>query len=170
MPPNARMVTIDVREVAAPCDTMFDVARAVDRWPRWLVHYRAVTFVERAADGGGVVCMSANRPFGLLNWPTSWTSEMQVRAGPGQPPEIRFRHIRGVTRGMQVLWNFVEHAGGTRVTILHMWNGPSWPLIGAVAARSVIGPVFVHGIASRTLAGLAQIAEDRARSSSWSGA
>ena len=32
-------------------------------------------------------------------------------------------------------------------------------LIGAVAATRVIGPVFVHGIASRTLAGLAATAE-----------
>jgi hypothetical protein len=40
-----------------------------------------------------------------------------------------------------------------------VWNGPSWPLIGELAARGVIGPVFVHGIASRTLAGLARAAE-----------
>jgi hypothetical protein len=36
---------------------------------------------------------------------------------------------------------------------------PGWPLIGPVAALAVIGPVFVHGIASRTLAGLAAAAE-----------
>jgi hypothetical protein len=35
-------------------------------------------------------------------------------------------------------------------------------LIGLVAARGVIGPVFVHGIASRTLAGLAHAAERKA--------
>jgi hypothetical protein len=32
-------------------------------------------------------------------------------------------------------------------------------LIGGFAATKVIGPVFVHGIASRTLAGLAAAAE-----------
>jgi hypothetical protein len=31
--------------------------------------------------------------------------------------------------------------------------------MGIVAAKMVIGPVFVHGIASRTLAGLAAVAE-----------
>jgi hypothetical protein len=170
MPPNARMVTVDVRDVAAPRAAIFALARAVDRWPELLDHYRAVTFIERTVDGGGVVCMSANRPFGFLDWPTSWTSEMEVRAGPGRAPEIRFRHIRGITRGMEVLWSFVEHPAGTRVTILHMWNGPSWPAIGAVAARSVIGPVFVHGIAARTLAGLAQIAERSPRSPAGSDA
>ena len=34
-----------------------------------------------------------------------------------------------------------------------------WPLIGVFAATAVIGPVFIHGIASRTLAGLARVAE-----------
>jgi hypothetical protein len=47
------------------------------------------------------------------------------------------------------------------VRIVHLWLGPSWPLIGGLAARAVIGPVFVHGIASRTLAGLAAVAESR---------
>ena len=46
--------------------------------------------------------------------------------------------------------------------IVHEWDGPAWPLIGKLAARMVIGPVFVHGIASRTLAGLAHAAERRA--------
>jgi hypothetical protein len=32
-------------------------------------------------------------------------------------------------------------------------------VVGGVAANSVIGPVFVHGIASRTLEGLALVAE-----------
>jgi hypothetical protein len=33
------------------------------------------------------------------------------------------------------------------------------PFIGIPAATLVIGPVFIHGIASRTLAGLAAAAE-----------
>jgi hypothetical protein len=40
-----------------------------------------------------------------------------------------------------------------------VWDGPRWPLVGGVAATQVIGPLFVHGIASRTLAGLAAVAE-----------
>jgi len=39
-------------------------------------------------------------------------------------------------------------------------------MIGAIAAKAVIGPVFVHGIASRTLAGLANVAERRQSSTS----
>src|SRR6266513_962333 len=38
-------------------------------------------------------------------------------------------------------------------------GGPAWPLLGPLAARLVIGPVFIHGIASRTLAGLKRVLE-----------
>ena len=98
----------------------------------------------------------------LGDWQTYWTSLMSVsRPGPGARPSIRFRHIRGVTTGMDVEWTFEPGptVGETLVRIVHVWNGPRWPLIGDVAARGVIGPVFVHGIASRTLAGLARVAE-----------
>ncbi|MDE3128353.1 MAG: SRPBCC family protein [Gemmatimonadota bacterium] len=163
MPAAAIMRTVDQRAVAVPAADIFALARDVERWPALLSHYRAVRFIERTSDGGGVVTMRAVRPFGPFDWPASWTSEMQVHDAPGDAPWIRFRHVRGVTRRMEVLWAFREHEGGaaTTVTILHLWNGPGWPLIGAWAARHVVGPVFVHGIASLTLAGLAGVAERR---------
>jgi hypothetical protein len=77
--------------------------------------------------------------------------------------EIRYRHIRGITRRMDVVWRLVEQPGGVAVTIVHEWEGPAWPLIGPLAARLVIGPVFIHGIASRTLAGIKRYAEGSAR-------
>ena len=86
-------------------------------------------------------------------------------------PAVRFRHVGGITRGMDVEWTFrpVEDGRATQVHLLHVWDGPTWPLIGVIAATAVIGPVFVHGIASRTLAGLAAVAERDAASSSGSG-
>ena len=60
---------------------------------------------------------------------------------------------------MEVLWTVDAEDGGTRVIIVHQWLGPRWPLIGGIAANVVIGPVFIHGIASRTLAGIARAAE-----------
>jgi hypothetical protein len=74
-------------------------------------------------------------------------------------PSIRFRHTEGITKGMDVEWSFRAASGGTEVTIVHVWDGPPLPLIGIPAATMVIGPVFIHGIASRTLAGLAVAAE-----------
>jgi hypothetical protein len=60
---------------------------------------------------------------------------------------------------MDVEWSFTPVEGGTHVKLLHVWDGPRWPLIGVFAATAVIGPVFIHGIASRTLDGLARVAE-----------
>jgi hypothetical protein len=108
--------------------------------------------------------MSANRPFGPLDWPTYWKSEMAVERSAESSafiPRVRFRHVAGITRGMDVEWSFREEGAGTRVRIVHVWDGPQWPIIGAFAATVVIGPVFVHGIASRTLAGLGRVAEVR---------
>jgi hypothetical protein len=64
---------------------------------------------------------------------------------------------------MDVEWSFRQIADATHVRIVHVWDGPRWPLVGRFAAVGVIGPVFVHGIASRTLAGLAAAAEREAR-------
>jgi hypothetical protein len=77
------------------------------------------------------------------------------------PPErqVRYRHVRGITRGMDVVWQFTAVDGATDVEIVHDWTGPRWPLIGRLAADLVIGPVFIHGIASRTLAGIKRYVE-----------
>ena len=164
MPADRRMTTIDERLVRAPLQVMFELAADVERWPERLAHYRFVRFEDKREDGGGLVEMSANRPFGVVNWPTYWASLMSVsRPEPKSrhAPSIRFRHVRGMTTGMDVEWSFEPVREGTRVRIVHVWNGPHWPVIGEMAARGVIGPVFVHGIASRTLAGLADAAERR---------
>jgi ribosome-associated toxin RatA of RatAB toxin-antitoxin module len=165
LPLGRPMETIDERLVRAPVAVIFDIASKVEQWPAYLPHYRYVRFRERRSDGGGVVEMSANRPFEIagassvaprINWPTWWLSEMSVTRSA---PSIRFRHIGGITKGMDVEWTFTPAPGGTHVRIVHVWDGPPIPWLGVWAALYVIGPVFVHGIASRTLAGLAAVAE-----------
>ena len=160
MPIGRSMTTLDERLVHAPLTRIFALAAEVERWPSLLPHYRYVRYLERRADGGGIVDMSAYRPFGLLHWPTWWRSRMQVHPPGGtSAPRIRFTHIGGVTRGMDVEWSFMETGAATLVRIVHVWDGPGIPAIGETIANVVIGPVFVHGIASRTLAGLARAAE-----------
>lgn len=156
MPAGRPMETVDQRLVRATPRGVFEVVRHVEEWPAHLPHYRFVRFRELATDGGGLVEMSANRPFGPLGWPTWWLSQMEVDHAT---PAIRFRHVGGITTGMDVEWSFAPAEGGTLVRILHVWDGPRWPVIGIFAATNVIGPVFIHGIASRTLAGLARVAE-----------
>jgi len=148
------MRTVDRIQIAAPFERVFTAASAVTRWPDILPHYR---WVRRLDDG--LVEMAAWRPFGFVKYPTWWVSQMTVDRGAG---EIRYRHVRGITRGMEVVWKLVEDDGGNGVVdveIVHTWTGPRWPLIGSLAANLVIGPVFIHGIASRTLAGIKRAAE-----------
>jgi hypothetical protein len=134
----------------APMDRVFAAAADVERWPALLSHYRWVRLLERRPDGG-LVEMAAWRPFGIVSYPTWWVSEMRVDRAE---PAVYYRHVRGITAGMDVVWQFVPNGESTEVTIVHCWPGPRWPLIGRAAAELVIGPVFIHGIASRTLAGI----------------
>ena len=154
------MRTVDRRRVEAPLARVFAAAADVERWPDLLAHYRWVRMLERRGDRG-VVEMAAWRPFGPLRYPTWWVSEMTIdRAAPA----VRYRHIRGITTGMDVEWRFADLGrGGTEVTIVHEWAGPPWPLIRRPVAEWVIGPVFVHGIASRTLAGIGRWVEGRSQ-------
>ena len=154
------MHTVDSITIRASLADVFRLAADVERWPEILPHYRWVRMLERRADGGRVE-MAAWRPFGPapLRYPTWWVSEMWVEPDGGQPV-IRYRHIDGITAGMDVRWQLTTAAGGgVAVEIVHRWSGPAWPLVGSLAANLVIGPVFVHGIASRTLAGIRATAE-----------
>ena len=161
----------------APLDACLEAAHDVERWPEILPHYRDVHFVRKDGTGRGRVSMSAYRHFGPLPYPVWWESEMETDL---EAAEVRYHHVDGITRGMDVLWTLEEvepsqDAGGgsegrrgergtsaTRIAIVHEWDGPGWPLIGGFAARRVIGPHFVHVVADRTLAGIRREAEARA--------
>ena len=147
------MQIVDRIHIRAPFTRVFAAASSVTRWPAILPHYRWVRLLD-----DGLVEMAAWRPFagGIIKYPTWWVSEM---VGDRPVGEIRYRHVRGITRGMDVVWRLVEQNGGIDVSIVHTWDGPRWPLVGRVAADVVIGPVFIHGIASRTLAGIKKEAE-----------
>jgi len=154
------MRTVDQTRIAAPADRVWPHAAQVERWPLILPHYRWVTRRPGTSGGAELVEMAAWRPFGILKWPTWWVSEMTVDA---TRREIRYTHVRGITSGMQVLWTVEpDTQGGTNVTIVHEWDGPAWPIIRRPASEWVIGPVFVHGIASRTLSGIKRVAEGEA--------
>ena len=146
------MVTIDRTIIHAAPDVVWPFAAHIERWPEWLSHYRYVTRQTGTPCGNGIVEMAAWRPFGPMQWPTWWRSEMTTDPVRHR---ITYRHIAGITTGMDVLWTInPTPEGWSDVTIVHEWQGPKWPLIGGFAAKLVIGPVFVHGIASRTLTGI----------------
>lgn len=155
------MRTVDEIEISAPVAECFRAAADVERWPEILPHYRWVRFRRKEGFGTGVVEMAARRSFGPLPYPVWWVSEMSVDESR---PVVLYRHVGGVTTGMDVEWSFEALAPSrTRVRIVHEWDdGPRWPLPGwarrEIAAR-VIGPVFIHHVASRTLLGVKRHAE-----------
>jgi len=146
------MRTVDTVRIHAAATQVFAAARDVERWPELLPHYRWVRFRE-PREGGGTVEMAAWRPFGRFRWPTWWVAEMHIEPAT---LTVQYRHVEGITTGMNVTWRIAPvpgPGGDVDVRIVHEWSGPPWPL-GGLIARLVIGPLFVHGIASRTLAGI----------------
>lgn len=156
------MRTIDEQICRASPDVAFEVAADVEGWPDILPHYRWVRFLRKDSFAQGVVEMAAWRHFGPVGYPTWWASDME------HDPVARvvhYRHIRGVTKGMDVLWAVRPLPdGSSHLSIVHEWTGPRWPLIGRFAADRVIGPTFVSHIAGLTLKGVAAEAERRERS------
>jgi coenzyme Q-binding protein COQ10 len=149
--------TVDERLIAAGLDACFRIAADVEQWPTFLPHYRWVRFHQRSGFGTGRVEMAAWRLFpGGLRYPVWWISDMHLDENR---PAVHYRHVRGVTRGMDVVWSFTPRADATLVRIIHDWDGPPWPGIGGLAARHIIGPHFISAIASRTLMGVARAAE-----------
>jgi ribosome-associated toxin RatA of RatAB toxin-antitoxin module len=140
-------------EIGAPPDLVFDLARDVERWPAMLPHYASVRVRDRRPDGSLVARFVARRellPILGLGLPVAW------RALAWSEPEalrLRFRHLGGVTAGMDVTWRITPAPSGCRVTIEHDFR----PRFGAWAA--IVDRAFVRPIAGRTLATFRAIAE-----------
>ena len=146
------MNTHNELSISASPARCFEVAADVERWPDILSHYRWVRFHRRDGFGRGLVEMAAWRKFGPVGYPVWWVSEMFADESV---PVVRYRHVDGITKGMDVEWRFLPDDDATRVEIVHEWPaGARWPLIGRVAADAVIGPVFIHHVAGMTLAGV----------------
>jgi hypothetical protein len=136
--------------IDAPLERIFPLAAEVERWPERLPHYRYVRRLP-ASNGERRFAMGARR--GPI--PVRW--EAIQRPFPDER-RIEFTHTGGVTRGMQVAWRFEPRDPGWDVSIDHELE-LGWPLIGALAARRVIGPQFVEAIARRTLRCVKVLAE-----------
>jgi aromatase len=140
------MHTETVVRIRGTADAVFAYAARVEDWPRLLPHYRGVRVVATQA-GGRVVEMRARRGRVPVSW---WARQVVLPA----ERRIRYTHLRGVTRGMEVEWRIVpaEDSAGESVvvTIVHDL-ALRWPLVGRVIADRIIGPKFVEPIAGATL-------------------
>ena len=144
--------------IASPPQRVFDLVADLERWPEHLPHYRYVRVLARS---GGVTRarMSARR--GPI--PVFWEAEQMPDPAAGT---IRFRHVGGMTRGMEVMWTLTperDGAGdGTRAAITHDLDfRPGWAPagVGRLLAERVIAPQFIEPIAGATLRRFKEIAE-----------
>ena len=148
------MQTANVVEMAGDLDNIVALAVDTERWPLILPHYRWVTLLEGGGDHKTVE-MAARRDW----FPVKWRARQDVeRDGP--TPIIRFHHIAGVTKGMDVAWTFEPAASAIRVQISHDFT-PPWPIVGNVVSDRIIGPQFVEAIAGKTLNIIKGIVEGR---------
>ena len=142
-------------DIAAPADLVFALAHRVGRWQRLLPHYFRSREVDRRADGSVLVDFAARRPIPIigmlgLGLPVAW------RARTWSEPltlRLRFVHVAGATKGMDVTWRIEPVAGGCHVAIDHDFR-PRLPLFAAFVDRA-----FTRPIAGRTLATFKALAE-----------
>jgi uncharacterized membrane protein len=128
-------------EIRGDVKRIFQVAAQVDKWPDILPHYRSVRVLQRKRRRTTVE-MAARR--GRI--PVSWTAVQEVF-----PYErITYKHIKGFTTGMDVTWSFKPAPNGVQVVITHDFS-LSWPLLGGVVSRYIVGALFVKTIAAKTL-------------------
>lgn len=139
--------------VAAPAELVFALAHDVERWATLLPHYARSSAVRRTPDGRLVADFVARRPIvGLLGLglPVAWRS---VAWNEPDRWRLRFHHVGGVTRGMDVVWRIEPADDGCRVTIEHDFR----PRVPGLA--SVVDRWFTRAIAGRTLATFKALAE-----------
>jgi hypothetical protein len=148
------MRTANTVEMDGDLERIVALAADIERWPVILPHYRWVTLLAGGGDHKTVE-MAARR--GRI--PVKWRAVQEIERG-GATPVIRFRHIGGVTKGMDVAWTFSPGPGPVSVRIDHDF-APPWPVVGSLVADRIIGPHFIEAIAGRTLATIKAIVEDR---------
>jgi ribosome-associated toxin RatA of RatAB toxin-antitoxin module len=125
----------------APKQRIFETAADLEKWPSFLPHYRFIHYYERAPERN-VVRMAARRDF----IPISWVSEEIIDRSK---LEVRFKHLKAWTKGMEVVWTFAETDEGVRVSIIHDLRFRVSIL--ARVAEPIIGDFFIGHIANQTL-------------------
>ena len=102
--------------------------------------------------------MHAVRSIGRWGVPVAWVSDQWADESDADDLRLRFRHVAGPTRGMDVTWHIRADAAGASVAIVHDFKR-RLPLLGDEVFPVVVDRLFVQPIAARTLATFKELAE-----------
>ena len=142
--------------MAAPPSLVFALARDVERWERLLPHYARSRAVDRREDGAVIADFVARRPLpgplGVLGLSVPVTWRARTWAEPATL-RLRFVHVAGATKGMDVTWRIEPAARGARVSIDHDFRPRFAPF------APFVDRFFTRPIATRTLATFRALAE-----------
>ena len=159
--------TVEIRgEAARIIDRVYQLAADIQDWPAFLPHYRYMRVLEQS-DTHKVADFGAVRWFGLFevitNDSNTGKESLHYRIGFPFPcrwrareelfpadKRITFKHLKGITRGMWVEWRLEDCGDHVRVTIDHELTYPI-PIVGPLFAQYVVGNIFVHSVAGKTL-------------------
>ena len=122
-------------------EAIFEAAANLERWPTFLPHYRYIHYYEKG-PARNLVKMAARRGF----IPIAWVSEQTIDP---ERREIRFKHLKAWTKGMEVVWRFRQLPAGVHVEIVHDLSFRV-PLLAPLAERIISG-FFIHSVAAQTL-------------------
>lgn len=144
----AELRTVGITIAAIP-SKVYAYAAATERWPELFGHVRRVRVL---AQHGSV------RVVEIASWralvPIAWVAE---QINDPLRPAIRFRHLRGLTRGTYVDWSFTAVPGGTRVTVEHRIAAQVPKGLEPFGTR--VAASLLDGMAQRTLAGIKTLVE-----------
>ena len=141
-------------DIDAPGQLVFALARDCERWATLLPHYVRSQLHDTDSWGRPIIEFVARRPLVPvlgLGLPVVWSSRTWNEP---ESLRLRFQHIGGATRGMDVTWRIeARDDDGCRVTIRHEFS-PTMPGFAWFVDR-----FFTRPIASRTLRTFKALAE-----------
>jgi len=133
--------TEDSIDIAVSPEECYRLVSDIEAYARLMPDYSNTRVVAR--EGNSITMEKTASVRGLR---FTWTS-----VGTPEPPDrVRYRWIRGILRGMETIWTVTPAEEGCQLEIVHQIHWPWW-LGGNLIARGVIYPLFVHGMAQKTL-------------------
>ena len=156
---------------------IFELAADIQNWGWILPHYRYLRVMEQTGNVK-IAEFGATRSFVLLRYKKRRNREEDEKAPPVYaqigfefpaqwkarqetfPAErrITYHHIGGITKGMRVEWRITPQRDRMKIVIDHELTY-KFPIFGKWFGDKIVGKLFVHDIAGKTLQVLKTIVE-----------